>query len=108
VEEPVHIIEGEGGEEDDDDDAEYDDDDDDDDEYEKTRIETIAEQFEAKGYTMVDALSMLTGIYSKNEKYTNEYNLKMESDFDEIVEDAKNEAYEETLFAEEDINILTL
>lgn len=68
---------------------------DDDEECEAT-LEQIVAVFEKKGYTLMDAISLLCGRLSKQEnKNTNEYYEKVSDDFDQIVDDLDEDAFGE-------------
>ena len=98
-------IENSDGEEDDHDEDDYESDEEQD--ISKLgNIETIAERFTKRGYTLMDALMILTERFSKtNETLNNEYLTKITSDFEEIMDDLDNEFEENQLMAEEDKNI---
>jgi hypothetical protein len=77
--------------------------DDEDDEQNEDFLETLMERFQAKGYTLRDALSMLGGLYSsKNKKYNTDYFTKMSNEFDTLLEDMVNEDRENQDFGMED------
>ena len=72
------------------------DDDDDDDDDGEASIEQITSIFEKKGYTLMDAISLLCGRLSKQEnKNTNEYYEKISDDFDKIIDELDNDACNE-------------
>jgi hypothetical protein len=95
-------------ESDDDDETIEDDEDEDETDIEKeASVEKIAEQFTAKGYTLVDALSMLLGRYTHIPgRDNNEYYDKLSEDFDEIIDDLDREMeaqyYEREMMGDED------
>jgi len=93
--------------EDDDDDEDDDEDDDYDDDETGGNIEEIAALFEKKGYSIIDAISMILGRRSKTEgKETEEYYTEMTNVFDVIVSDVDDEAerelYEREMMGSED------
>ena len=81
---------------DDDDDDDDDDDGDYDDDETSGNIEEIAALFEKKGYSIIDAISMILGRRSKTEgKDTEEYYTEMTNVFDAIVSDVDDAAERE-------------
>jgi len=99
----------ENDEEDIEDDDEDDDDEDDDYDDDETggNIEEIAALFEKKGYSLIDAISIILGRRSKTEgKETEEYYTEMTNVFDVIVSDVDDEAerelYEREMMGSED------
>jgi len=83
-----------------DEDVDDDDDDDDDGDYDDDEtsgnIEEIAALFEKKGYSIIDAISMILGRRSKTEgKDTEEYYTEMTNVFDAIVSDVDDAAERE-------------
>lgn len=107
----VEEEEVEDSDDEDDEDNEDDDDEDDEDEDEDEDlvgdVETIAEKFAEKGYTIVDAISMLLNRYkSRNsEKYTEESIEQMYNTLDEIVDSIDTAIEEQNGFAEEDADV---
>jgi hypothetical protein len=92
---------GHDDDDDDDDDGDYDDDE------TSGNIEEIAALFEKKGYSIIDAISMILGRRSKTEgKETEEYYNEMTNAFDAIVSDvddaAERELYEREMMESED------
>lgn len=98
---------------DDEDESEYDDDEDDDDasdisddEYEDTHvsIEIIAERLEKNGFTMLDMVAMFMGanVGNLSEKYSPSNMDELYAKCDLIIDDARKEAGESELFAQED------
>lgn len=91
--------ESEYSDEEEDDESEYSDDE----EEECGEVETITERLVAKGYTMMDLVSLLSMRKSKRDsKYTAEYYEKLETEYMEIVEEIDREVEESTMFAQED------
>ena len=99
----------EDGEEDSDEDDEDDEDDDDDEEDNDLvgDVETIAEKFAEKGYTLVDAISMILNRFKSKDsnKYTEETIERMFDTFEEIVVDTDTAIEEQNGFAEEDADV---
>jgi hypothetical protein len=108
-------------EENDDDESEYEfdsqdgsddeeEDDGEDDEEPENLQELIAERFTKKGYTLIDAMYLLTGFLEKNgskhEKEHIEKIEKMRDCYDEIYDDILNEHKEQKMFENEDVNCL--
>lgn len=93
--------------EDDEDDSEAEEDDEDADEYEESYpIEQLVSTFEAKGYGLKDALSLLMYKFSKTDPlYTKQYIRKLEDDIDEMNEDLMNAIEERETMEEEDANV---
>lgn len=97
-------------EEEEDDESEYSDEEEDDEseysdeeEEECGEVETITERLVAKGYTMMDLVSLLSMRKSKRDsKYTTEYYEKLETEYMEIVEEIDREVEESRMFAQED------
>jgi hypothetical protein len=93
--------------------SEEDDDDDDetieeeiDNSYPEFEIEKFVEAFEAKGYGVKDALSVLLHKFSKtDEKFTREYIDKLETDIEDMHEELQNECEERVVMAMEDNSI---
>ena len=74
------------------DDDEEEEDEEDEEEEEMYPVEKLEEAFIAKGYTLKDALSLLTYNFSKtDEKYTKEFIKQLEDDVDEMVEELERE-----------------
>lgn len=95
--------EGESDYEEEDDDDDADDFSDDEENDSDAPIETIVERFEKEGLTMLDVVSMMLGRFSKvDEKYTNDHINILFEKCDRIIEDARKEAEESCLFAQED------
>ncbi len=74
-------------------------------------IENIAKQFELKGYTLIDALSLLVGRYQRVPgRNNNEYYDKLGNDFDEIIDtlddEAENQADEREMMGQEDTRVV--
>jgi hypothetical protein len=66
-------------------------------------VETLVSRLEAKGFTMLDMVSMLTNNYSKIDlKYTAQHIESMHAEFDNLLEEIENEYDEQRKFAEED------
>jgi hypothetical protein len=76
-----------------------------DDEYDENKaeceVEEIASRLEKNGFTMQDIVSMLLGRYKKDNT-EDEIDILNKS-FNNIIDDADTEAYEQELFAAEDI-----
>lgn len=98
---------------DDEDESEYDEDDDDtasdisddvDEDNDKAPVEIIAERLEKSGITMIDMICMFMGtnVVKASEKYTPEYFDALYEKCDNIVDEARREASETALFAQED------
>ena len=91
-------------------DEEYEEDDDDetieeeiDESYPEFEIEKFVEAFEAKGYGLKEALSLLLHKFSKtDEKFTKAYVNKLESDVEDIYKELQNECEEREEMATED------
>jgi Ring finger domain len=105
----IDEMEEEEDEEDEDEYYEEDDEDDDegtevDDEEFQTNcnVEEITRRLQANGLSMTDIVSMFIGRYSRDEKYTEEYIMDMETKFDTIIYEADKETYEQKMFAAED------
>jgi len=105
-------------EDEDEDDEDYDEDDDDETEiyseydareggenqyYLDCNVEEVTRRLQSNGFTMTDIVSMLIGRYSRDEKYTVEYINEMSNKFDEILDEADKETYEQRMFAAEDM-----
>ena len=102
VEEPVDSENDSENEEDEDDEDEEEDAEDEQDE-EEYPIENLVAAFEAKGYGLKDALSLLMYKFSKtDEKYTKAYIRQLEADIDDMNEDLQNEHVEREEMAAED------
>ena len=70
-------------------------------------IESLVATFEAKGYGLKDALSLLMYNFSKTDPlYTKQYIRQLEADIDDMNEDLQDELDERIGMAEEDTNIL--
>ena len=89
--------------------GEYDEDDDEtieevvDESYPEFEIEKFVEAFEAKGYGLKEALSLLLNKFSKtDEKYTKPYIRQLENDIEDISEELQNECEEREEMASED------
>lgn len=111
-------------EEDDEDDEEEEDDEDEDDEDEEEEdeeeeqeegiyVEDIATRMETKGYNMKDMIAFITHISSRedNQKYTREFMHKMVDDVEIIMQNLRQEVFQEnsiTLFDESFIQLLLL
>jgi hypothetical protein len=66
-------------------------------------VETLVARLEARGFTMLDVVSMLSNNYSKtNPKYTGEYIMNMCNTYDDVITEIENEHDEQVKFAEED------
>lgn len=88
-------------------DSEEDDEDEDeetiDDSYAEFEIEKFVEIFEAKGYGLKDALSLLLHKFSKtDDKYTKAYVNKLDTDVEDICEELQNECEEREEMESED------
>ena len=91
-------------------DEEYEEDDDDetieeeiDESYPEFEIEKFVEAFEAKGYGLKEALSLLLHKFSKtDEKFTKAYVNKLKSDVEDIYKELQNECEEREEMATED------
>lgn len=67
-------------------------------------IENLVAAFEAKGYGLKDALSMLMYRYSKtDEKYTKTYIKQLEDEFEDMNDDLQKEFDEQVSMGEEDV-----
>lgn len=67
-------------------------------------IETIVERFTKQGYTILDAMMILTERSSKtNQTYNEEYLSQITDKFEEIMEELDNETYECNLMKQEDV-----
>ena len=96
----------------DEEDSEYDEDDDDasdisedvDEDISSVPVEVIAERLEKNGITMIDMICMFMGtnVVKVSEKYTPEHFDALYEKCDNIVDEARREASEMALFAEED------
>jgi hypothetical protein len=99
------------GSDDDDDDDDWNtyDEDNSEDQGDLGNIETIVERFTKQGYTIFDAIMILTERSSKiNETYNEEYLSQITNKFEEIMEELDNETYECNLMQEEDLNSYSL
>jgi len=95
------VVESEESEEDDDDDETIEEETDN--SYPEFEIEKFVEAFEAKGYGVKDALSLLLHKFSKtDEKFTREYIDKLETDIEDMHEELQNECEERVVMAMED------
>ena len=66
-------------------------------------IEEVVNRLQKNNFTMQDVVSMLLGRYNKNDqKYTDDFICELNNNFNQIIEDADNEKYEQELFAAED------
>ncbi len=90
-------------------DSEYEEDDDEtieeevDESYPEFSIEQFVEAFEAKGYGLKDALSLLMCKFSKtDEKYTKAYRTQLETDVEDMNEELQNECEEREEMESED------
>lgn len=103
----IDIEHSDNEDEDDYDDEDYEDEDDEQDVSKLGNIETVMERFTKRGYTLIDALMILTERFSKtNERLNNEYLTKITDEFEEIVGDVDNEFEENENMAQEDkVNI---
>ena len=69
-------------------------------------IENLVAAFEAKGYGLKDALSLLMYKFSKtDEKYTKAYIRQLETDIDDVNEELQNEHLEREEMGQEDLNV---
>jgi hypothetical protein len=69
-------------------------------------IENLVAAFEAKGYGLKDALSLLMYKFSKtDEKYTKAYIRQLEADIDDVNEELQNEHLEREEMGQEDLNV---
>jgi hypothetical protein len=94
------VVESEESEEDDDDETIEEETDN---SYPEFEIEKFVEAFEAKGYGVKDALSLLLHKFSKtDEKFTREYIDKLETDIEDMHEELQNECEERVVMAMED------
>jgi hypothetical protein len=101
IEEPVDSENEEDAEDEDSEDEEEDAEDEQDEE--EYPIENLVTAFEAKGYGLKDALSLLMYKFSKtDEKYTKAYIRQLESDIDDMNEELQNEHVEREEMAVED------
>ena len=92
--------------------SEYEEDDDEtieeiiDESYPEFEIEQFVDAFEAKGYGLKDALSLLMCKFSKtDEKFTKTYITKLESDVEDINEELQNECEERHEMSAEDVRL---
>ena len=103
-------------EENDDDESEYewdshdgsDDEEEEDDEEEPENLaELVTERFVKNGYSLIDAIYLLTGTIKKNDsKYSKEQIEKISKCYDDIYDDILNEHKEQKMFEIEDVNCL--
>ena len=69
-------------------------------------IENLVAAFEAKGYGLKDALSMLMYRFSKtDQKYTKAYIKQLEDDVEDMNEELQNEFDEQLSMQEEDVRV---
>jgi len=67
-------------------------------------VETFAARLVSEGFTMLDIVSMMTNNYSKTDpKYTFEFISKMNSKYEDLLEEIENEFDEQKKFAAEDV-----
>jgi hypothetical protein len=102
-------IDIENSDNEDDSDYEEDDEDDYDDDEDISKlgnIETVMDRFTSRGYTLIDALMILTARHSKtNQSLNNEYLNKITNEFEEIMDEIDNEFEENETMTQEDINV---
>jgi hypothetical protein len=72
-------------------------------------IELLTKKFEKMGYGLLDAMSLLTMVYSKtDEKYNEQFIEKMNENYYFICEETNNELKEQKLFCNEDFDALDI
>ena len=99
--------EDEDNEDEDEDEDEDDDEDDEDSDENEGSLEEIVKRFEEKGYTLTDAISLLTDrISTISQRYTPEFMEQIQEDFENIIDDVDEEHMERRAeqddFAKED------